>query len=42
MGYSHTLPKPVSKQQLDKENYRGNLWEDPMEGSHIGYKLQTP
>jgi hypothetical protein len=24
MGTSHRLPKPISKQQLDKQNYRGN------------------
>jgi hypothetical protein len=24
MGTSHRLPIPVSKQQLDKHNYRGN------------------
>jgi hypothetical protein len=24
MGTSHRLPRPVSKQQLDKQNYRGN------------------
>jgi hypothetical protein len=34
VGTFHRLPKSVSKQQLDKQDYRGNLWEYPMEGSH--------
>jgi hypothetical protein len=36
-----TVPIPVSKQQLDKHNYRDNLWEVPMEGSHIQSAYQN-
>jgi hypothetical protein len=30
----YRLRKSVSKQQPDKQDFHGNLWQDPMEGSH--------